>query len=268
MRPMEDDKVLAAIDAAPSALVILQVATALARALQTRLEAVHVAAGQPDRAGAYARRLGVEFRLLHGEPIPALQRAAAAPDVRLLVVGCRDRPAGPTPAGHVALALIEQLSKPVVVVPPQTRAAAGNELSRVLVPLDDTDEASAAVEPIVRVFAGSGLEVTVLHVFDEEHPPAFLDQSHHALEAWGHEFLARHADTGLKLVLRSGTPRRRVLDVAADEHVDLITMGWSQDLSPGHAHIIRELLRSSLIPLLLLPVGTDRHGPGTAAPVV
>jgi nucleotide-binding universal stress UspA family protein len=252
MKPTDHRRgaVLAAVDATPAAETILRVAAALGRAFDTAVRAVHVTTHEAELVQGIADRAGIELATIRGDPTDALTQAVSEMDVRIAVVGCRDRPTGRRPAGHVALAVIERAAKPVVVVPPDSTITA---ILKVLLPLDGTDEAAAAVEPTVRMLAASGLEIVVAHVFDASHIPAFIDQPHHALPAWGHEFLARYANTDLDLRLRTGIPEARVLDLAAEEHADLIVLGWSQDLSPGHARIIQRLLCESDIPLLLVP---------------
>jgi len=141
-------------------------------------------------------------------------------------------------------------------VPPGTSAGIGAPLRTVLLPLDGAAETEAAVTPTVRLLADADLEVVVVHVLTDQQVPAFLDQAHHALDAWGHEFLARHAVTepAPRIVLRAGTPGRNVLEVAGTEAADLIVLGWSQDLSPGRAEVVRLLLADADVPVLLVPV--------------
>ena len=41
---------------------------------------------------------------------------------------------------------------------------------------------------------------------------------------------------------------------AAQQGSDLIVLSWSQDSSAGRAHVIREVLGASSVPVLLIPV--------------
>jgi hypothetical protein len=45
-----------------------------------------------------------------------------------------------------------------------------------------------------------------------------------------------------------------VAEVCAEQGSDLIVLSWSQDSSAGRAHVIREVLGASSVPVLLLPV--------------
>lgn len=254
MRPdRESPIVLAAVDDDPVAGAVLHVATALAQTLAATIEVVHVGDTLPSGLRATVERSGHDLRLLDGDSVEALTSELQRADVRLAVIGCRGRPAGPRPAGHVSLAVLERAITPVVVVPPDTPAA-HRDLTVVLLPLDGSDETAAAVDPTMRLLTGAGLKVIVAHVFDAATVPAFQDDPYHAMQAWGHEFLARHADTDLELVLRSGPPGTRLLDVMEAEDVDLVVLGWSQRLAADRARTIRELLSRSPVPLLLVPV--------------
>jgi hypothetical protein len=161
----------------------------------------------------------------------------------------RDRP---TPSTWQLV--VRDAAKPVVVVP-ETVEVARPVISRVLVPLDGTPEAAAAVSEAVGLFAGAGVDVVVLHVFDTSTVPRFWDQAAHARRAWEEEFMTRFcAQPGARLELRSGTAGQQVLDVAAAEGVDLITLGWSQRLDPGRALTVRRTVLEAVVPVMLVPL--------------
>jgi hypothetical protein len=125
----------------------------------------------------------------------------------------------------------------------------------VLVPLDGTPEAAAAVAQTVGLFAGAGVDVVVLHVFDASTVPRFWDQAAHARRAWEEEFMTRFcAQPGARLELRSGAAGQQVVDVAATEGVDLITLGWSQRLDPGRAQTVRRTVLEAAVPVMLVPL--------------
>jgi nucleotide-binding universal stress UspA family protein len=248
--------VMIAIDDHPSNATTLRVGVALGRALERPVAATHVAEAAPARVRSAAEHAGVDLQARPGSVVPTLTAVLAAPAVWIAVVGS-GQPARPgRPAGDVALALIEATSTPTVLVPPSTSAGIRAPLHTVLLPLDGAPETEAAVGPTVRLLADAKLEVVVVHVLSDQQVPAFLDQLHHDLDAWGNEFLARHAvtDTAPRIVLRAGTPGRNLLEVARDEAADLIVLGWSQDLSPGRAEVVRLLLTDADVPVLLVPI--------------
>jgi len=44
-----------------------------------------------------------------------------------------------------------------------------------------------------------------------------------------------------------------VAEVSAEHGADLIVLSWSQDSSAGRAQVVREVLRASTLPVMLLP---------------
>jgi nucleotide-binding universal stress UspA family protein len=128
----------------------------------------------------------------------------------------------------------------------------------VLIPLDGTPEAAAAVDRSVELFARAGVDLVVLHVFDQATVPRFWDQPAHARRAFEDEFMARYcAVPGARLELRSGVAGEQVIDVAAAEQVDLIALGWSQRLDAGRARVVRRTVTAADVPVMLVPLVTD-----------
>lgn len=247
-------KVLAAIDNSSAARPVLATAACLARLYHAEPEALHVREDGTRTVEAAAEAAGVPLRTIADDGPARLIEEAERPEVRAIVLGARGAHTGRLPAGHVALELIVSLSKPLVVVPPRVRVPV--ELRRVLVPLDGSVATTAALASTVALACGSGLEVVALHVHDHERLPRFDDQPQHETEAWTQEFLTRYCPHAgeVSLELRVGVPGRHVLDVAAEVGADLIALGWSQDLAPGRAAVVREVLERSPVPVLLLPV--------------
>ena len=147
-------------------------------------------------------------------------------------------------------------------------------LRRILVPLNGRELSTSTLAQTLRLAVHRKLEVIVLHVHDQESIPLFSDQRQHELESWADEFLRRHCLNPelVRLETRIGTPSENVLQVADDTSADLIALGWSQDLGPGRAAVIRAALERSRVPLLLVPtaaeVGSDeRPAPGLELPL-
>jgi nucleotide-binding universal stress UspA family protein len=245
--------ILAAIDASAAARPVLDTAVALGSTLRLRVVAFHVRQDGPEAERLLADRAGVELRLAAGAPAEAIAAALAGEDAALVVLGLRGHPAGPRPAGGTALAVATRADKPVVAVPPEPRDPAPPSLHRVLVPLDGTAAAARAVEQVTRWFAGSGVEVVALHVFDAATVPRFWDRPEHDHDAWAREFLARNCPLGARLRLGTGWPAMCVLEVAAGEGADMIALGWRRRLVAEHAAVVREVLACTHVPVLLLP---------------
>lgn len=164
-------------------------------------------------------------------------------------------PYSPGHAAHLVTDVIRSCPKPVVVVPIGHHANIPTAISRVLVPLNGTVDSAQTVASTVALFAASGADIVVLHVFDRTTVPRFWDQPVHARKSWDEEFLARFCnEPNARLELRSGSPGDNILDVAATERADLIALGWAQNLSAGRARTVRTTLAQATVPILLVPV--------------
>jgi hypothetical protein len=127
----------------------------------------------------------------------------------------------------------------------------------VLVPLAGDPSTAASLRTTLHVVRAHEIDVVVLHVYDEDSIPAFDDQPQHETDAWAREFLARYVpmpERAVRLELRVGSPDEEVLAVAKGSGIDLIAVGWGQDLSSDRARIVRPILERSKVPVLLLPV--------------
>lgn len=246
-------KIIAAIDNSAVARPVLDVASVLADVLGAEVEAVHAREDGEQTARAEAEAAGIPLRSITKPVVAALLEAGAEPDVVAIALGARGIEPGRRPAGHVALQLALSLPKPLVVVPPEATGA----LRRILVPLNGRRVSASALAQTLMLASHRELEVVVLHVHDQESIPLFSDQRQHELESWVDEFLRRHCPCPelVRLETRIGTPDENVLQVAEETAADLIALGWSQDLSPGRAAVVRAALERSRVPLLLIPTG-------------
>jgi len=258
--------VLAAIDTSPAAGPVLRTANALANTLGLRVFALHAVGNGAERGPLrlLTDRTDVPVRLT-GVECPADAILAALEDEQVLgaVVGARSHTAGRRPAGSTALAVATRARKPVVVVPPDLREPprdprdrSRERLHRVLVPLEGSGHTTVAVRQVLTALAGRGVKVIPLHALDAATAPRFWDRPEHDWRTWSEEFAARFSpvpDSG-RLRLRAGRPAQVILDAGTAERADVIALGWSQDLTPGRAAVVREVLTRTPIPLILLPV--------------
>jgi len=249
--------IIAAIDRSSAAEPVIRAATALAPLFDAVVEVVHVREDGTGFPEAVASAAGRALRILDGDPASCLVDEITRPDVVAAVVGARGGPGGPRPAGSTALVVLAQVRKPVIVVPPEWAHAASFE--RAIVPLDAAAATSAAVEAALGACARAGLEILVVHVFSHDTLPHFWDRPAYEGEEWAREFLSRHcAEPEARIELRTGAPAREVLDLVKGSG-DLIVLAWSQDLSWGRAHLVRETLADSCVPVVFVPVGAAHH---------
>ncbi len=249
--------VLAAIDADSCAEPVLQTAGALADLFDAAPTALHV----HGRAGAHSARpvTTMPVHATGGSPVGRIVAAADDPSVVALVLGARAEPSGPRPAGHVALAVMTQVRKPVALVPPEV--VPPPRFSRLLVPLDGTHESSLALDDTVRLAHRHQLEVVVLHIHSPDSTPVFSDHEPHAARAWESEFLRRHVMTPherVSLLRRVGVAASDIATAASDTLADLVVLAWSQRVTGGRGRVVTETLAHTSIPVLLLPIPTPR----------
>jgi nucleotide-binding universal stress UspA family protein len=246
--------VLATLDTSAAARPVLEAALGIAQLTGATVEAVHVHDGSTDTPESLATRSGVPFRLLDGPTEQALLDALASPEVVAAVLGARATPGGRRPTGHTALRVLERASKPVVVVPPEAVGVSPRPFHRLLVPLDGTAAASRPVTERLCPLIVGDVELLVLHVFTADTMPRVLDRPERDLELLGGEFLARYCPGATQIELRTGSVGSQVEAACRDEDADLIVLSWSQDISAGHAAVIRDVLSHAAVPVLLLPV--------------
>jgi hypothetical protein len=108
-------------------------------------------------------------------PLACIDASAAARPVLQTAAALGGTLTLPVVALH-ALAVARHTTKPLVVVPPVPRDPPPAGVHRVLVPLDGTASAAQAVQPATELFAGSGVEILALHVFDATRVPRFWDR--------------------------------------------------------------------------------------------
>ena len=239
-------KVLAAVDNSLAANPVLVTARALARAMEARVEAIHVRSAHEEAPAQAAAAVGVPLRVVDGGVVERLREATTGTDTAALVIGARSSPTSPHALGSTALAVVTSCSRPVVVVPVAGRTAP--ILRKVLVPLEGTVSTSLAPRSIVELGRNANIGVVVLHV--EEDGPAPGDD----------EFLRRFCPWGIGLVTlerRSGRREDAIPAVADELGCDLIALGWTQELAPGRAEVVRAALERSPLPVMLIPASLE-----------
>jgi nucleotide-binding universal stress UspA family protein len=250
--------VLAALDASAAARPVLESALGIADLAGAKVEAVHVPEGSGEAVEWLADRAGVPLRILEGPVVGSLLETLADPAVIMAVFGARSTPSGRRPVGRTALHVLERSNKPVVVVPPEAFGVSPRLFRRLLVPLEgDETSAKHVAASLCALFVGD-VDLVVLHVFTNATMPRVLDRPSRDLALWGDEFLARFCPQATSIELRAGSVGSRVAEICAEQEMDLIVLSWSQNSTAGHAAVIRDVLGHALIPVLLLPVESDK----------
>lgn len=107
--------------------------------------------------------------------------------------------------------------------------------------------------PPERWFAGSGVGIVSLHVF--EPPPCRASGTGPSATTplvAGVPGPQRPSGRSAPEV-RSGWPSDRILEVAGTERADMITLAWRRRLAPDRAAVVRDVLARTPVPVILLP---------------
>lgn len=159
--------------------------------------------------------------------------------------------------------VLTRASVPVLFVPDRAPALSGG-ITRALLPLDGSPASAAAVERTLCFLARSGVDIIVLHVFTRATVPGFWDQNAYAATGWQAQFCDHNRlAPGTRLELRDGLPGTSVVDLAREEDVSLIALGWSRTPEHGHAETIRLAVQNATVPVLLVPIDTSTSDPET-----
>lgn len=246
--------VLAAVDLDDCALAVIRTARALAALLGHTAVGLQVREDGGDTLSELARAEGVQLHDVGGSAVDEIVTAARDPSVAGIVLGMRASSGGREPAGRTALEVIARVVKPVVLVSPDAQPTPA--IARVLVPLEGTSESMQALGHVLDLDPESELEILALHLHSPATVPAFSDHDPYESQAWERQFLSQGgatSDSRIKFLRRVGAPAEQITTVAHETSAELIAIAWSQDLSPGHAHVLTETLARSDVPVLLLP---------------
>jgi nucleotide-binding universal stress UspA family protein len=206
-------------------------------------------------------------------PEDAILRAAQEYDIGLIIMSARgeahDRTTPTALArdtvGHVTRTVIEQGSRPVLLVPAAYRERL--PWTRVLVPLSGEAEVSPAAGIAVALANQLALTVRIAHVLDGPDGKSGLEATARYADAAHHEYPEQLAEL-VRRAVPTATPDecRRIEEVALlrgdiatellrqieGNDVSLIVIGWHGSLLSGHAKVIKSLLSVITCPILLV----------------
>jgi nucleotide-binding universal stress UspA family protein len=258
--------VLATLDENTVAEPVLETALRCGQLFGSDVGALHVCRhpGVPHATMAsLAERSGVPLRVVSGPVVATLLESLAGPEIVTGVLGARARGEGRDPVGHVAAQILERIAKPVVIVPPDRNVP--GRIRRLLVPLEGTEASSRPVTEWLLPRIEEDVELVVVHAFTGVTRPGMLDRPEYDWSLLGDEFLARHFPGATHVELASGPAARRITEASISCQADLVVMSWAQDTSEGRAKTLRAVLRTSSLPVLLLPrTPAEASGPPVA----
>ena len=168
---------------------------------------------------------------------------------------------------------LSRVGCPLLVVPAQLpHDWPGN--GPILAPLDGSDDAAVGATVARELAACGSRGLEVLHVAIPDAAPTgavpfprLWDQAHHEWRAWHNAFLSRfcacaHGQT--PLLVRSGAPDGKILEVACERHVALIVLAWHGVLTAGRARTLAGVIAGADRPILLVGFTGTRNEPFNA----
>lgn len=170
--------------------------------------------------------------------------------------------------GHIAMGIIQNAGNPVMVIRPDMPGVpdASWRPRKMLVPLNGSPSAAAVMDEALELAELMRCDVEIIHVavLGERRPqevgsyttPRYLDYAHHEWSAWADEFMARFTrqppTVKIRLLHRQGVPAEEMLKLAVESGDDLILLGWQGRLEKDHAMTIKQLLRKTGAPIILI----------------
>lgn len=172
--------------------------------------------------------------------------------------------------GSITTGIVERAINPVMVIRPDVEEVPGPDWrpKKMLVPQDGTPTAAAVMTQVYNLSQLTGADIDVLNIgvvgkklpteAGAISPPRYLDHPGYDWPAWATEFVERfyaQRPPGVKLKLfeREGDPAKVMVEFAAENQDDLITIGWhGQFVEPERAKIVKEVLRTANRPVLLI----------------
>jgi nucleotide-binding universal stress UspA family protein len=295
--------VLVALDGSPLAERALPFARAIARGARARLVLVRAvplspAAPGPGSAGAaqrarargeaaaYLERIAplvtghgaVEAAVLEGEPAAAILAHGRARGADLLVLATHGRSGlGRWLYGSVADAVLRQAATPVLLVPATSGAAWPDDRpGRVVVALDGSHEALAALSPARALAAALGARLLLLKVVEPPsgalyrgpireqlfHPGVALDGARRYLQGVAGTLLSGVEAVEVRAAV--GPAAAAIAAVAREAHAGAVAMathGRGGLARAALGSVATETLHRATVPLLLVRAGVSHVSP-------
>ena len=234
----------------------------LAKATGWTVRALHVHdPGEPELPSADVD--GLEVVELEGDAAGALADIVGKVEVHAVALGMRTR-LGPG-LGHVTATLLGDHGVPLFLVRPGMRPL--TSLRRLLVPLEGSPSASAAMKHADDALCARGREIVMLHVVTGSTPgekgsfpaPRIVDQEHYEWSAWQEEFCMRFSQCPEggrhRVCVRVGKPAPTIVRECESLSAELLVLSWNGSFADGHGAVVKALLATAPCPLLIVPAG-------------
>lgn len=244
---------------------MLHVADVMAAQLGLPVRKVHVVPGPGLRGEARRSALGRVARgdddQVVGRPENVLAALAQAPGASLTILGASQRPHRPgTRRGSgTALAVARRVSCPLLLVP--AAATDWDGPRQVVTALDGTGHTALAAASALTAIATPETQSTSLHIGMPKEPSALRNGQDVLLTRAG----AVHGDDTRAAAeahqrVPGVPPGQRLLKMVAEAGGDLVVMVWSRRTRGPQGSAVLDVLASTTVPLLLVPVTSPLVG--------
>ena len=248
--------ILAALDGPPAEPAIRAAAAVMGEVLGLPVRTVHVASGPGPRGEARRSLLAQvqrgETTEVHGRTEDVLASLVESPTAELAVLGARQHPRAPGErrGAGTAIAVARRATRPLLFVPPVATNWSGPR--RALTLLDGTGATAVAAASALTAISRPDTVAAALHVGD-------APDHRHAPESVESSGLGRTTDGRATAVIDSpavqaGRTGQQVLDAVTTSACDLVVMVWSRLTQGVEGAMVLDVLASSPVPVLLVPV--------------
>ncbi len=267
------ETILVPLDGTRRARAALPVAATLRELFRATLHVVHVRPDAPPLREALAELglspeelRGAVFSPAVGDPTDEILRLAES-HLKSVVVMCPctgGDPASPR-LGSVARALLERVSRPVLLVP-GPRGPGPWHPARILLSHDASPGPGDTIRLAAALAQRAAAQLLVLYVEPPVTaaaapgrlaPPRYVDAPHHDWPVWALEFSQRlyalgHGQGAIDIqpLIAPGRPEDTIASYTACLRPDLVVLGWEGRLASGSGHILQTLVRDGAAPVL------------------
>jgi nucleotide-binding universal stress UspA family protein len=272
--------ILVPLDGSETAAAAVGAAVSIASLMEADIHVVHITAEPlPERELASKLHLSpsdlrgnIVFHQPDGDVVQTIVSLTAPEHMKMVVMASHGHTYDPEALlGHIGMGIIQSSPDPVMVIRPdmKTLPDASWKPGRMLVPLNGSPAAAAAMDTILDLAEMIGASIDIVHIAEmgKQPPkeegaltsPRYLDYPYYEWEAWADEFLTRFArrppKVELRMFHRDGVPSREMLNMAAKSEEDIIVLAWQGILAGDRASTIKQILRRTEVPVILIKSG-------------
>lgn len=273
-------KILLPLDASEASLKAFLPAKSLAELLNTTLCILNVSEENFDQDD-FLSKIGINkddlgcFIINHQTGNPAKVIIEESHKADYIVMGTHgvtcDTAKG---AGSVAIEVLENTYKPVLLIKPDTQINYQNGRwipKKALIPLNGAPNSSQALVPAMNILAKTDAEINLLHIAASKSEPLkesggfttpyYEDYPQHEWHSWSKEFIKRfypalqnYKHISPKVCMIHGNPAEEIINYAKEYQSDFIAIAWHGTFSHLRAVTLKKILIGCTCPIMLIKI--------------